>query len=285
MADGDTTGLHPLQHGASILVLLNISSSMSLHWRVMGMKIGGSILLHALFSLHWSVCGRCYRRCTRLRRKYDGKLRSLHDSKHLTIFLLFLIFIEWVLWERVGGVQNSSDWNAHMNELCSFATIEDFWRYFNNIPKPSQVFFDGDTKKRVGPKAKQIVEYNLFKRGIEPEWGDPQNASGGSFFIRQSLDMNTLDMFWQNLVMGLVGETMENDADDSGDKSGKNCICGARIVDKGRNVPIFRVELWINTREADKKDKIKTKLVECLIDGLGTLRKGVPKFEWKDHST
>ncbi len=212
-----------------------------------------------------------------------------HNSKIDLLFILQCnhdtIRVEWVLWERLGGAQNSSDWNAQMNEICAFATIEDFWSYYNHIPKPSEVFFDGNTRKTVGPKSKQIVEYNLFKRGIQPEWGDPQNATGGSFFIRQSLDLNTLDMFWQNLVMGLVGETIEDNADDSGDNSGKNCICGARIVDKGRNVPIFRVELWINTRDADKKDKIKTKLVECLIDGLGTLRKGVPKFEWKDHST
>ena len=172
-----------------------------------------------------------------------------------------------------------------MNELCTFSTIEDFWRYYNHIPKPSEVFFDGETRKRVGPKNKTIAEYNLFKKGIEPEWGDPQNATGGSFFIRQTMDMNTLDMFWQNLVMGLVGETIENNADDSEGKNGANCICGARVVDKGRNVPIFRVELWINTRDAEIKEKIRANLVDCLVDGLGTLRKGPPKFDWKDHST
>ena len=107
-----------------------------------------------------------------------------------------------------------------MNEVCTFSTVEDFWRYYNNIPRPSEIFYDGETRKKVGPEKKTIVEYNLFKKGIEPEWGDPQNATGGSFFIRQSLDSSTLDMYWQNLVFGLIGETIENNSDNTADKSG-----------------------------------------------------------------
>ena len=81
-----------------------------------------------------------------------------------------------------------------MNEVCTFSTIEDFWRYHNHIPKPSEIFFDGETRKKVGPNSKSIVEFNLFKKGIQPEWSDPQNACGGSFYIRQTLDMTTLDL-------------------------------------------------------------------------------------------
>lgn len=181
-------------------------------------------------------------------------------------------------------MQSSSDWNAQMNEVCTFSTIEDFWRYHNHIPKPSEIFFDGETRKKVGPNSKSIVEFNLFKKGIQPEWSDPQNACGGSFYIRQTLDMTTLDMYWQNLVMGLVGETLENSSDGTVDQSGANCICGARVVDKSRGMPIFRVELWINTTDADVKERIKKNLVECLIDGLGTSRKGFPRFDFKEHS-
>jgi len=35
-----------------------------------------------------------------------------------------------------------------MEKLCEMATVEDFWCAWNNIPKPSQIFFDGKTKKR-----------------------------------------------------------------------------------------------------------------------------------------
>ena len=97
-----------------------------------------------------------------------------------------------------------------MKALCTFSTIEDFWRYFNHIPKPSEVFFDGDCHKRVGEKNEKIEEYSLFKKGIEPEWGDPRNCDGGEWFWRTNLDSDVLDLFWQNMVLGVVGETLEN---------------------------------------------------------------------------
>jgi hypothetical protein len=170
-----------------------------------------------------------------------------------------------------------------MTQLCTFSTVQDFWRYYNNIPRPSQVFFDGETKKRVGPNSKTILEYNLFKKGIEPEWGDPQNSTGGSFFIRQSLDVNILDAFWNNLVLGIVGETIEEAV--SGDVG--NCINGVRVVDKGKGtMTMFRLELWINTRDPEKKERVRNCLVECIMDGLNerNLKRGLPKFDWKDHS-
>jgi len=188
-----------------------------------------------------------------------------------------------VLWERIEGSRKSEDWTNAMTQLCTFSTVQDFWRYYNNIPRPSQVFFDGETKKRVGPKGKTILEYNLFKKGIEPEWGDPQNSSGGSFFIRQSLDVNILDIFWNNLVLGVIGETIEEAV--SGDA--EDCINGVRVVDKGKGtMTIFRLELWINTRDPDKKERVRNCLVECIMDGLNerSLKRGLPKFDWKDHS-
>lgn len=65
-------------------------------------------------------------------------------------------------------------------ELCKFATVEDFWRNFAHCPKPSEVFYDGDCRKKVGPEQKTVEEYSLFKAGIEPEWGDPANVMGGT---------------------------------------------------------------------------------------------------------
>jgi len=169
-----------------------------------------------------------------------------------------------------------------MKELCSFSTIEDFWTYFNHVPKPSAVFYDGDSRKKVGPDRKTIEEYSLFKRGIEPEWGDAQNVTGGEWYVRQHLEGSVLDMFWQNLVMGVVGETIE----DGVAKNGSNVVNGVRVVDKSRNLPIFRLEIWINSKDAEVKEKVKTKLVQVVTDGVpgSAMVKGPPKFEWKDHA-
>lgn len=164
-----------------------------------------------------------------------------------------------------------------MKELCSFSTVEDFWRYFNFIPRPSEVFFDGETKKRVGPNNDIIEEYSLFKKGIEPEWGDPRNKTGGEWFWRVGgLDGPALDLFWQNMVLGTIGETME-------DPTIGLHVNGARVVDKGKNYPIFKLELWIDSKDSGVREQIKTKLVEAMVHD-NKIAKSTPKFEWKDHS-
>ena len=186
---------------------------------------------------------------------------------------------EWVLWEHVAGAKNPNAWKENMKQLCSFATLEDFWRYFNYIPKPSEVFYDGDSRKRVGPENKTVEEYSLFKRGIEPEWGDRANQSGGEWFCRQHFEGDMLNLYWQNLVLGVVGESIEDGAD-----SLSTHINGCRVVDKGKAYPMFRIELWINTKNAAIKEKVRLKMLEVVTDGVPTSRKGPPKFEWKDHS-
>ena len=176
------------------------------------------------------------------------------------------------------GSKDPSLWKENMKQLCSFTTVEGFWQYFTNIPKPSEVFFDGENRKRVGPDGKQIGEYSLFKKGIEPEWGDPGNCTGGEWFCRQAMDGEQLNLCWQNLVLGVVGEALE-------DSGSPHCyINGARVVDKSKQYPMYRVELWISTKDSDVKDKLHRKLVEAVADGLPAHKKEKMRFEWKDHS-
>ena len=86
--------------------------------------------------------------------------------------------------------------------------------------------------------------------------------------------------------MGVVGETIEDGVDASPGKNGTNVVNGVRVVDKSRNLPIFRLEIWINSKDAEIKERVKTKLVEIVKDGVpgSAMVKGPPKFEWKDHA-
>lgn len=169
-----------------------------------------------------------------------------------------------------------------MQQLCSFSTAENFWQYFNHLPRPSEVFFDGDCRKKIGAEGKTIEEYSLFKKGIEPEWGDPKNVIGGEWFCRQYFELDALDLYWQNLVLGVVGETIEDGADEG--RSYEHHINGARIVDKSRNYPMYKLEVWIDTRDPTIKEQIRTRLLEIMTDGQPPSRKMQPKFDWKDHS-
>ncbi|KAL3899295.1 MAG: hypothetical protein SGARI_006492, partial [Bacillariaceae sp.] len=209
----------------------------------------------------------------------------------------------WVMWEHKAntGSKDPDKWKENMKQLCAFNTVEDFWQYFTHLPKPSEVFFDGDCRKKLteagtaettppGPDGggKTVEEYSLFKKGIEPEWGDPRNVTGGEWFCRQYFEGEVLDLYWQNLVMACIGETIE-DAVDGDDKEGTiggetNYINGARVVDKSRHYPLYKIEIWLSTRDPVIKERIKNKLLDIITDGQAGSRKMQPKFDWKDHS-
>jgi translation initiation factor 4E len=221
------------------------------------------------------------------------------------------------MWEHkanTGGAaaKDPDKWKENMEQLCEFQTVEDYWRYFLHLPKPSDVFFDGDCRKMIGPEGKTVVEeYSLFKKGIEPEWGDPQNVTGGEWFCRQYFEKDVLDLYWQNLVMGCIGETIEdslhddNDNDNDNDENEndntdkttpsttttssssnillQNHINGARVVDKSRHYPLYKLEIWVNTRDPIIKEKIKNKVIEVITEGQPS-KKMQPKFDWRDHN-
>jgi translation initiation factor 4E len=201
------------------------------------------------------------------------------------LLLLVYFVTEWVLWEHKSGASKSPNaWKENMTELCSFNTIEQFWCSFNHMPKPSEVFFDGECRKKIGSEAdgKTVEEYSLFKKGIEPEWGDKENVVGGEWFCRQFFEGDVLDLYWQNLVFGVIGETIEDAAE--GKRVGKDVINGVRVVDKSRGYPMYKLEIWINTRDPEVKESIRERLSEIMTDGQPPSRKSSPKFDWKDHS-
>jgi len=78
------------------------------------------------------------------------------------------------------------------------------------------------------------------------------------------------------MVLGAIGETME-------DPTIGLHINGARVVDKGKNYPIFKLELWIDSKDLGVREQIKSKLIETMVHG-NEIAKSTPKFEWKDHS-
>mmetsp|Transcript_16665 Transcript_16665/g.32327 ORF Transcript_16665/g.32327 Transcript_16665/m.32327 type:complete len:216 (+) Transcript_16665:394-1041(+) len=159
----------------------------------------------------------------------------------------------WCFWEhRKGGT--GSDYGSKMFQLGEFQTVEDFWRFKNNLPQPSEVFFTPQSgHKKFADR--EIDGFSMFKSGIRPEWEDKANLYGGEFFCRQTMAPAHLDEAWEKLLLGLVGETI-----DSGDE-----ICGVRVVDKSKgNRPTYRLEMWFRSRDKDVLENLRTQLQKCL---------------------
>ena len=94
----------------------------------------------------------------------------------------------------------------------------------------------------------------------------------------------------------MIGETLEDCVDGINkdkDANGKieDVINGVRVVDKSRGYPLYKLEIWMRSRDQAVKDKVHQRLLDIVTDEQEKLptsnkQKGgvYPKFDWKDHS-
>jgi len=138
---------------------------------------------------------------------------------------------------------------------------------------------------------KTIGSFSVFKQGIEPVWEDPVNALGGEFYTRRcflsifriyqlrsivgflDLDAQCLNLIWENLLLGLIGETMDPD----------NYICGVRVADKtNRNKSSYKIEIWLSTTDQAIRYDVEGYVLDTLKDV--PIGKKALEFSWKEHS-
>mmetsp|Transcript_24068 Transcript_24068/g.48002 ORF Transcript_24068/g.48002 Transcript_24068/m.48002 type:complete len:138 (+) Transcript_24068:242-655(+) len=133
-------------------------------------------------------------------------------------------------------------------------------------------------KKELGQRARLLKSIVCSRKALSLNGGIQKIRLGGSGFFRSHLEPDMLNLSWQNLVLGVVGETIE-------DPSVGTHINGARVVDKGKHYPVFKIELWIDTKDPTVREKLRVRLAEAISSGLPPNSKlANPKFEWKDHS-
>jgi hypothetical protein len=97
----------------------------------------------------------------------------------------------------------------------------------------------------------------IFKKNITPEWEDPANRDGSQLDASKALTLDTLDIHWENLVMGFIGEIVDED----------DVICGARLVYQNRKSRVhYKFEVWLRRKDDDVAAKIKAKLCDILND-------------------
>ena len=93
---------------------------------------------------------------------------------------------EWSIWEhRKQAKGKQHDYANAMHRLCTFGTVEDFWRYHNSIPSPSKIFFDDALGFKQFVDGRRVDGLSMFKKGIRPEWEDSANIDGGEYMCRK----------------------------------------------------------------------------------------------------
>jgi len=174
----------------------------------------------------------------------------------------------WTAWEHRKATA-AGDYGLNMSKICTFDTVEGFWRFMNFTPPPSEMFATEGGGS--APKFTKDVEgISVFKKDVRPEWEDPKNMSGGEFQLRKTLSANQLDQFWEDLLLATVGETVDP----------TDVITGVRIVDKtAKGKVIYRLEVWFEcSQDSDPQtvDIIRENLMQMYGPNL--------KFEYKPHA-
>jgi translation initiation factor 4E len=143
---------------------------------------------------------------------------------------------QWTLWYNnpaKKGKDQKPDWSV--KKIIDFETVEDFWRLYNNIAKPSDLGTGSN--------------YHLFKTGTAPEWEDLNNKQGGKWVINLPRkrappgEVEVVDEAWQWTLLALIGEFFEDSDEING------VVISPR---KGTN----RLSLW--TKNASKEETCKT---------------------------
>lgn len=98
----------------------------------------------------------------------------------------------WSFWhdKYIGPAQSVEEYEASLHKLCTFTTIQDFWKNFNNLPAVD--------------KLKVKSSFHLMKAGIRPIWEDPENANGGFWAMR--VRREDTEHTWKELVLAAIGE-------------------------------------------------------------------------------
>jgi len=152
----------------------------------------------------------------------------------------------WCLWALVRDQSTKDNWHGSMMKVGEFDTVEDFWRHFNNILRPS----------RLG-----TGDFSLFKKDIAPAWEDETCKHGGRWIAK--LDSKTppedFDSAWLDLVLSLLGEDFE--------RVGGQMVCGAVISARARGSG--KIALWVSERQQEKVLRIGHAFAKVLGDAAG----------------
>merc|ERR1711974_269336 len=117
----------------------------------------------------------------------------------------------------------------------------------------------------------------IFRDNVRPEREDKLKATGGhfQFQLKPNIGGGQGDEYWNNLVLGMIGATIEP----------ANMITGIRLVDKlsgPRAANVIRLEVWFSNMEDNAQVQTLKKNVEkCMATRLDGSVGSAPKCDTK----
>jgi translation initiation factor 4E len=188
----------------------------------------------------------------------------------------------WAIWEQImQSNDKAAAYSDATHQVASFSTVQAFWKLWNHMPQPSELL-EQKRMVREQPDGLHVIDaIMIFRENIRPEWEDKVNATGGhfQFQLRPNTGGGQVDEYWNNLVLGMIGATIEP----------ANMITGLRLVDKlsgPRAANVIRLEVWFSNFDDSESVKTLRKNVEkCMATRLDGSQGTPPKCEVKAHQT
>lgn len=146
----------------------------------------------------------------------------------------------WCVWVLQYSLSTKDDWQNSQSNVHAFATVEDFWRAFNNIKSPS----------RLGN-----IDFSVFKKDIAPAWEDETCRQGGRWLAKiDKLRPEDFDELWLNVMLTLIGEGFGEPG---------LCVCGAVVSSRAKT---SKMALWLSDKSEEKAMPIGKAFHEILQD-------------------
>jgi translation initiation factor 4E len=188
----------------------------------------------------------------------------------------------WSIWEQIMQSNDKSGGNAYSDathRVAQFSTVQDFWKLWNHMPQPSELL-EQKRMVREQPDGLHVIDaIMIFREEVRPEWEDKMNANGGHFQwqIKPNVGGGQMDEYWNNLVLGMIGATIEP----------ANMITGIRLVDKlhgPRAANVIRLEVWFTDFDNQKAvADLKKSVEKCMAMRLDGSIGSAPKCDTKSH--
>merc|ERR1719424_2416066 len=188
----------------------------------------------------------------------------------------------WSIWEQImQSGDGKAVYSDATHKVASFSSVQDFWKLWNHMPQPSELL-DQKRMVREQPDGLHVIDaIMIFRENIRPEWEDKLNATGGhfQFQLKPAVGGPQIDEYWNNLVLGMVGATIEP----------ANMITGIRLVDKlsgPRAANVIRLEVWFtNFDDTAAVGALRKNVEKCMATRLDGSQGAAPKCETKAHSS
>jgi translation initiation factor 4E len=141
----------------------------------------------------------------------------------------------WCLWYDSKKTHSAGgNWEDALQLAYTVATVEEFWAMLCVVKKPQALDV--------------ATSYSFFRAGAKPVWEHPVNANGGKWSVLvtpQSGEGLVVEALWEEILMALVGEYLDDTDTESG-------VVGGVL---SRRKAAFVLSVW--TRDKDAMLSIK----------------------------